>query len=426
MAIDPSAWGVVPGFHDVVGAWHPASEATVQAVLKAMGAYDGGPVEGPDSRPQRSASAVTTVRLDHPLPPLPEGELRLEDGGVLRVGGALPPDLPAGYHTLLPNDEAPRRFVVSPGRCPEPPGPPRWGWAAQLYAARSSSSWGIGDLADLAGLARWSARLGAGMVLANPLHAPLPGAIQEASPYYPSSRCFISPLYLRIEEIPGADTLPDLDGLAAAGRALNAVRLIDRNAAWELKSAALERIFDGFTGDPEFDVFVAERGPTLAGFARFCALVEMHGNNWRAWPDGLSHPDSPEVARFADSHEGGRRVAYHAWLQWHLDRQLAAADAELPLVSDMALGSSGGGADAWLWQDCMALGAAAGAPPDLFNLAGQDWGLPPWDPWKVRAAAYEPFIQTLRACFRRAGGLRLDHVMGLFRLYWVPAGCTPA
>lgn len=418
---EPGRWGVDLGFHDIFGTWREAPAATVEAILESMGATAG---PHPDDLPV----TVQTVRLDHPLPPVPPGMLHLEQGGDVAVAGDLPPGLPPGYHRLEPHEGPPISFVVSPGLCPVP-AERRWGWSVQLYATRSRRSWGMGDLGDLAQLTAWGAGLGAEVALLNPLHASHPGRHQEPSPYSPSSRCFANPLYLRVEDVPGAGSLPGLDQLAAAGRALNQADRIDRDAVWELKSQALEQIFErggGAEAAPAgFDAFLAERGPALQGFATFNALAERHGFPWQEWPQELRRPDSPAVAAFAASKEGGRRVRFHAWLQWLVDRQLAAVEGT-ELISDLAIGVDGGGSDSWLWQDAFSAGMRVGAPPDEFNTLGQDWGLPPWDPWRLRGMAYEPFIETVRAGLRRTSGLRFDHVMGLFRLYWVPLGATPA
>jgi 4-alpha-glucanotransferase len=149
--------------------------------------------------------------------------------------------------------------------------------------------------------------------------------------------------------------------------------------------------------------------------------VEDEGQDWRSWPEGLRHPDGADVVAYGRRHQ--HRVRFHQWLQWLLDLQLAAAStAGLDVMHDLAVGVDPGGADAWLWQDVFALDMAVGAPPDEFNTRGQDWGLPPFDPWRLRAAGYGPFVETIRAALRHAGGLRLDHVMGLFRLFWIPRG----
>lgn len=419
------AWGVEHGYHDAGGAWRPAPPETIAAIHDGMGAYGAG--DPPSEVPAR----VLTVRLDHPLPPLPPGVVETEDGATLRVDGRLPSDVPIGYHQLQPDGaDAVLSLIVSPGVCPA--GPTRqWGWAAQLYATRSHASWGHGDLADLARLTTWSAGRGAGMALVNPLHAAAPGPGQQPSPYCPSSRCFLSPLYLRVEDLPGASGLDGLEDLASAGRALNSERLIDRDRVWALKSEACERIFDRFMecrveGQGDLERFVTSGGPALQGFAAFNALAERHGAAWPAWPEELRRPDGAAVAAFTASAEGARRVRYHQWLQWHLDRQLQQAAQPLAVMTDLAIGVDAGGADAWLWQDCFALGVRVGAPPDRFNTAGQDWGVVPFDPWRLRAAAFEPFVRTLRAGLRHAGGLRVDHVMGLFRLWWIPEGAGPA
>ncbi len=370
-----------------------------------------------------------------------------EDGGGLegtgRLGGARRlskgdqvalADLPVGYHRFEPGQASggpgPLTIALCPPRCPPPPRERAWGWSVQLYAARSRRSWGAGDLADLRRLAAWSETNGAGYVLVNPLHAPAPGPNPAPSPYFPSSRCFLNPLYLRIEEVPGASQLPDLAELASKGRALNADRLIDRAAAWSLKSAALEQLFTRFEasgGDEGFTSFVSGRGEVLDHYTTFCALAELNGLPWQAWPQELRHPWAPAVARFAARPQAARRKRYHAWLQWLCDAQLArAASGACELVQDLAVGVDGGGADAWIWQGTFALDMRVGAPPDDFNPQGQDWGLPPWGPWELRAAGYEPYIATLRAAMAHAGGLRVDHVMGLFRLFWVPVGSEPS
>jgi 4-alpha-glucanotransferase len=270
-------------------------------------------------------------------------------------------------------------------------------------------------------LAQWSRDLHAGLLLINPLHASGPLLPQENSPYHPSSRRYRNPLYLRVEEVPGAERLgAKLAELAQAGRALNAKRLIDRNAVFHLKQESLRAIWTNFRSDIAFDQYCREEGAGLRTFAIYCALAERFGEDWRKWPGAYRHPGRPEVEQFAREHP--RDVAFHQWLQWLLDRQLAEASAVLPIVQDLSVGFGPEGADAWAWQDVLALSCSVGAPPDLFNTLGQVWMLPPFVPHKLRAARYEPFIQTLRCALRHAGGLRMDHVMGLFRLFWVPDG----
>jgi 4-alpha-glucanotransferase len=376
------------------------------------------------SGPAPEASGPIVHRRGQPLPAVePDAELVLEDGATLRLDRGFPADLPLGYHELRrAGGRGAARFIVAPPRCHLPPDLRTWGWAIQLYAVRSRQSWGIGDLADLRRLAEWSASArGAGVLVLNPLHAVLPLVPQEPSPYFPSSRRYRNPLYLRVEEVPGvADAGIDVGRLAAEGRALNAERRIDRDAVLRLKIAALETLWRRGSERPAFARYRAREGPGLEEFATFCALAERHRAGWRQWPADYRHPASPAVARFRAAEAD--RVGFHAWLQWVLDEQLARAGRGLRLVTDLAIGFDGEGADAWAWQDVLADDVTVGAPPDEFAQDGQDWGLPPFVPHRLCAAGYAPFIETVRANMRHAGGMRVDHVMGLFRLFWIPGG----
>jgi 4-alpha-glucanotransferase len=413
-------WGIDDGYEDALGVWRETPSATRLALLAAMGvdpARSGPPAEAP----------VRVLRAGQILPLTKPAELRLEDGTALRADAALPPDLPLGYHELCALDGgATVRVIVSPGRCYLPADWHTWGWAVQLYALRSAESWGMGDLGDLRRLAQWSAtELGAGILLINPLHAVTPVIPQQPSPYFPSSRRFRNVLYLRIEEVPGAAEVGiELEPLVAAGRALNRQRYIDRDAIFRLKMQALGQLWSRFSGDPAFDHYCHEQSDALREFAIFCTLAEHYSRGWQAWPAEYRHPDAPMVASFAA--ERADRVRFHQWLQWLLDAQLARAAAELPVMQDLPIGVDPNGADAWAWQDVLATEVTVGAPPDKYNTLGQDWGLPPFIPHKLRTAAYEPFRQTIRATLRHAGGLRIDHVMGLFRLYWIPQGMDPS
>jgi len=409
-------WAIDDGYFDALGVWRDTSPSTHRAIVAAMGA-------DPDAPPP-PAPSVRVVRAGATGAMPARGDLALEDGRRVVVERALPADLPLGYHTLR-GDRAATRLIVVPPRCHLPEPFRIWGWAAQLYAARSRQSWGIGDLADLRRLARWSARaLGARLILLNPLAAAAVSLPQQASPYYPSSRRFRNPLYVRIEEVPGAgDAAAELAPLATEGRAMNADRRIDRDRVFTLKMRALESLWQRFRGDDGFERFRAEC-TGLREYAIFCALTEHHRRAWPAWPAEHRRPDAAGVRAFAGAHAG--RVAFHEWLQWLLDRQLAAAGEELALMQDLPIGVDPDGADAWVWQDVLATGASVGAPPDRYIVGGQDWGLPPFVPHRLAAAGYEPFVQTVRAALRHAGGLRIDHVMGLFRLFWVPRGLTPA
>jgi 4-alpha-glucanotransferase len=382
------------------------------AVVATMGAID-----------DDDADAVAIVPAGGPLPA--PGEVVLEDGTSLGQLDALPNDVPFGYHSLRAANGTDRMLITGPGRCHLPAGLREWGWAVQLAATRSRRSWGIGDLSDLAALGRWSASVGAGFLAVSPLGAPNPGPEAEPSPYYPSTRRWGSPLHLDIDAVTGVERCGTaLDALRTEARALCHVRLIDRSAVHRIKVDALERVWANGTSRPEFDAWRADQGDALQRWATFVVLTERHGPGWQRWPEPLRRPDGVDVRRVAD--EEADRVAFHAWIQWSLDRQLADASAAIRRIADMPVGVDPGGFDAWDWQEQLALGASIGAPPDRFNTAGQDWGLPPFVPTRLRAARYRPFIETIRAQLRHAGGLRIDHVLGLFRLWWTPRGADPA
>jgi len=315
-----------------------------------------------------------------------------------------------------------------------------WGFAVQLYSLRSRQSWGHGDLGDLADLAAWSASdLGAGFVLINPLHAAEPLPPLSASPYLPMSRRFTSPLYLRIEDIPEYAMLTAgdrvrIDSLAAPLRARNATsELLDRDEVWRAKRAALEIIYRQPMSSQrraQFDSYRAREGQALADWALWCALAEIHGPDWRAWPQPLRSVRSAAVA--AERTRLAGQSDFHAWLQWLADGQLAAAQdtaraagMRIGIIRDLAVGCHPGGADAWAWQDVLVTGMSVGAPPDEFNQRGQDWNQPPWHPQRLAAQGYAPLAGLMGSGLRHAGGLRVDHVMGLLRLWWVPAGMSP-
>ncbi|MGH9137128.1 MAG: 4-alpha-glucanotransferase [Acidimicrobiales bacterium] len=419
----PDAWGIEPGYWDLTGTWHDTPQATRRALLAAMGGLPDVDDPPPRGRP------VWFVRHGDGPPLQRPAELVLEDGSMLSARASLPPDLPLGYHELRPSDGGPAsRLIVTPERCASAPDR-AFGWTIQLYAARSRSSWGIGDLADLATVGRWAAGHGASVVAASPFHAPQPFDRQGPSPYFASSRRWRSPLLLRLEDVDGWDLNDvELAALADHGRSLLAARAIDHDRVWALKRKALERVWAHVgwgRADHDFVAWREAQGSELHHYAVFCALAEHYRTGWRAWPPEHRRPELPAVARFARAHAD--RVSFHAWVQWLLDGQLgAAARAGAGLVTDLAVGTDPDGADAWVWQDVLAPGVRVGAPPDDFNADGQDWGLPAFVPWRLRSVGYAPFASLLRAAFRHGAGLRIDHVMGLFRLFWIPEGATPA
>jgi 4-alpha-glucanotransferase len=403
-------WGIDATWVDALDREHEVAPATVARMREVIGE----PPADLEDRAPIVARPGDALEVD-------QAQVVCEDGEVREIDGELPDDFPLGYHWLLTPEGRRRRLIVSPGRCWLPEGYRAWGWAVQLYATRSAASWGIGDLGDLRGVRRMAADQGAGFLLINPLHAVAPVPQQEASPYLPATRRFRNPIYLRVAEVPGADAADVAD---AAGRALNDGELIDRDAIWARKREVLHRIFLAHGGGAAFPRWREEQGPALQEWATWAAIADQHGADWHAWPAELRRPDGEGVAAFAEQHAPA--IAFHAWLQWALELQFAAATDGMTVIQDLPIGVSGGGADAWSWQDVLADGVSVGAPPDEFNAKGQDWGSPPLVPWRLRDADYEPFIQSIRATIAGAGGLRIDHVMGLFRLWWVPADGSAA
>ncbi len=395
------------------------------------------------------------------LRPLEERDL---DGARLARGAfTLPRDLAPGYYRfeLLSADgaaleHARLRLIVAPQRCYQPDafaGDGRvWGPAVQLYAVRSRRNWGIGDFSDLRTLIGTCAELRADILGVNPLHALYPHNPQHASPYSPSSRLFLNVLYIDVEALPEFTACERAQQLARSPELQHRLRTIrdagqvDYAGVADAKFAVLERLYEHFcqhelARDTErgraFRAFQREHGMPLYRHALFEALQEhfhrtdpeIHG--WRQWPEGYRDPESPEVAAFAAANH--HRVEFFQYLQWHADRQLAAAGRralelrlDVGLYGDLAVSVDRAGAEAWANQRLYAGGVSVGAPPDEFNLKGQDWGLPPWVPDALTESAYEPFIALLRANMRHTGALRIDHVMGLMRLFWIPEGMTPA
>lgn len=402
-------WGIESHYEDYAGTRRDVPPPALDAVLELVS-------EGrPEPDPQRTIVLGRGESFS-----LQAGQtLVLENGESLEEIDAA--DLPLGYHSILSESGDEERLIVSPGECYWPEGYRVWGWALQLYALRSSRSWGMGDLHDLRTFGEWAASVGARTALINPLHAVNPGLPQQASPYYPGSRCFRNPLYLCIEEIAGADgSLPELEHLSEAGRGLNDDPRIDRDAVYQLKMRALEFLWSRAKPGPAFEEFVTSSGPSLTHFATFMVLTERFGTPWSDWDEGYRRPDTPGALRVR--REETDRVRFHCWLQWLLDVQLGEASNDIDIVHDLAIGVDPTGADAWVWQDQLATGASVGAPPDDYNTGGQDWGVVGFHPWKLAEAGYDPLIRMIRSSMRHAGGMRFDHVMGLFRLYWIPQG----
>ncbi len=373
-------------------------------------------------------------------------EPRTVDGRVVgRATFVVPGDLPLGWHVIEaagPSAAARGVLVVTPDRLELPAGlhhKRAWGYMAQLYSVRSRRSWGIGDLADLADLGWLAAHeTGADFLLINPLHAAEPVAPMTPSPYLPSTRRFVNPIYVRPEAIPEAAYLSAADRSLVEWAAESVQPLdleagpIDRDAAWGAKRTALEVIHAHPLPEPrraQLEAFVEEQGQGLRTFALWCALAEKYGPE--TIPDELMDPGSPAVA--AQAEELADRVRFYTWLQWVADEQLAAAQRaareggmSIGIMHDLAVGVHAAGADVWSLGDVLARGASVGAPPDMYNQQGQDWSQPPWRPDELARAGYAPYRDMLRTVLRHAGAIRIDHVIGLFRLWWIPTGVAPA
>ncbi|MDH6194345.1 4-alpha-glucanotransferase [Mycobacterium frederiksbergense] len=473
-------YGVAAEFDDWTGHRTAVAESTLVAVLDALGVPAGTEQDRADALTahdrqywQRSLPPIVLgragqassfwVHVTHGDPA--EVTLSLEDGGVrtdLRqlennrppydlgdrwIGEAtfeLPADLPLGYHRLrlrVGEFDAETPVVVSPATLELPTrlGQRRaWGLAVQLYSVISQNSWGTGDLTDLTDLAVWSAaEHDAGFILVNPLHAAAPAAPMEPSPYLPTSRRFGNPLYLRVEAIPEYAAVRHRGRLRGLRTAVNqrAERhpTIDRDAAWQAKRSALEQVYRVVRSagrELAYAAYRTRQGRSLEDFAIWCALAEQYGNDWHAWPHELQHPASPAVAGFAAANP--QAVDFHRWLQWLLDDQLSSAQAtavqagmELGIMTDLAVGVDPDGADAWALQEVLTLGVTAGAPPDEFNQRGQDWSQPPWRPDRLVEQGYQPFRALVNMALRHSGGVRIDHIIGMFRLWWIPKGAAP-
>lgn len=438
-AIDPEPAGraelaELAGAHGVATEYRDGARRLVrvdpEVVVRVLGLLD---VDATTPHARRAALALArkraavgalpgtiAVRPDRPRPLPGPGVLVDETGAERAVDGEIPAGLEPGWYRLhLAEQEV--TVVVAPAALPPPER--GWGWMLQLYALHSRHSWGLGDLGDLGELVDWTGREhGARAVLLNPLHAVTPVPPVQPSPYTPSSRRFGTPLALRITDLPAYRRASD--AVRAEVDALRPVTTdrIEYDRIWAAKRSALELLWHS-EGRPAPD------GPAdLVEYATFCALAERYGARWSTWPAGLRHPDGPglEAAR----RELGPRVAFHAWVQERVQEQLAQVrdggrTVGVRLIHDLAVGVDPEGADAWALQDVLALGVDVGAPPDDFSRQGQNWGLPPWRPDRLDATGYAAYRDLLRALLRQADGLRIDHVAGLWRLWWVPPGESP-
>jgi 4-alpha-glucanotransferase len=400
-------------------------------------------------------------------PGLPIEETRIIGGRrYVRMTFPLPPELPLGYYDVKAwaqgggaGAESKFRLIVAPDRCYIPEsiqkGARLWGFALQLYGLRSERNWGIGDFQDLGTLADWAGKLGASVLGLNPLHALKNAKPYHVSPYSPNSRLFLNELYIDVEQVAECKTSPEVQKRLAdpAFRAqLEAVRgseFVEYNAVASAKRAVLDlcyRVFlrDNFEGnEPDlkpktargwfFHHYVQQEGEPLLQYALFQALederqfVQSRSVVWADWPEQYRSPASDAVAEFTRRHM--KRVRFFQYLQWLAADQMMTlvgkthdAGMSIGFYHDMALGSERYGADGWRFQRVLALKADCGAPPDAFAPEGQNWGLSPADPLRLRASGYEYFIEILRNNLRYGGAIRIDHVMALFRLFWIPRG----
>ncbi len=472
-----AAHGIEAVYHDIWGRRHEASDAALRALLGELGVpadsdadvgrelaathlrYWGRMAEPvvavqAESAPlalllrlaRRGAGERVAWRLQTESGEATDGEAevdalalreRSEAAGLAHESRtlAIPVALPAGYHRLeLRAGDATAAVLViaAPASCYRPPlladDARVWGWSVQLYGLRSSRNWGVGDFGDLLALIDLAALRGACAIGLNPLHARLAHDAGRASPYAPSSRLWLDALAIDVEaiedfaECDAARARVDASAFRARLAALREASLVDYEGVSRAKHAVLRELHAHFRSRHlahdtqrarEFRAFQAQAGDALRLHAGFEAMQETA-------PGASPAPEQDELPR---------RAEYYEYLQWQADRQLARAAARcrergmaIGLYLDLAVSVDRSGSDAWSFPGCFAASASVGAPPDDFNLSGQDWGLPPLLPQALRERGHEPFVLALRANMRHAGALRIDHVMGLMRLYWVPRG----
>ncbi|MDQ1472991.1 MAG: glycogen debranching enzyme [Bryobacterales bacterium] len=454
--------GIEERFLDAKGEIRVTTAETKKLLLAAMGfrvsdeteaAAELASIDRTDS--QRSLPPVHVVAVG--TTPLtiealvPVGwQIELEDG--TEMSGSAQSDIPYGYHRLRSDvDGAVSSLIVTPGRCWLPPaaeeGRQLWGVAAQLYLLRSDTNWGMGDFSDLCRLSELVQERGGDVVGLNPLHALFLDNPEQASPYSPENRLLLNVLNIDVEGVPELADSPETQLLMASEafqsrlEICRAASMVDYAAVANIKLQALRLLFECCKNSPDstrwqaFRAFREERGPSFQQSCLFEAIRQhfaaISGTlaDWHSWPADYRDPSSTVVARFAEEHAGA--VNLYAWMQWVADQQLeAAAEAtrgmEVGLYRDLAVGADPSGAAAWSNPAAVVSGAHVGAPPDIYNPAGQDWGLPPFHPRALRESGYQAFIELVRANMRHAGGLRIDHVMALQHLYWVPKGNSPS
>ncbi|MCL2470248.1 MAG: 4-alpha-glucanotransferase [Propionibacteriaceae bacterium] len=474
------SYGIATEFWDWKGHFREPSEETLIACLKALGVdvstegwVDNAFVEA-DERiwKQQLPDCVVVeenhvgtvhvhVRAGRPA----HVWVRMEDGATLSldqidnqepdrligdhwVGRAtfqLPVWAKPGYHQLfLESDDqsCQTSFIVTPSHV-DIPGTGAgsvWGLMAQLYSVYGENSWGLGDFSDLADLAVWAKTgHGADFVLINPTHASQVIAPMEPSPYFPATRRFTNPIYIRPEVIEEYAAASDEvrsrveQSRHQAYTMAQASTDIPRDAVWRAKKDCLNAIFQvGLrpSRQMEFQAFIDRQGVSLSRYAVWCALTETYGQRWRDWPKPYQTPDSPAVEEFATRHSTA--ITFYMWLQWIASLQARQAQAtatnvgmSIGVMSDLAVGVDPDGEETWAMPGLFASGVCVGAPPDEYNQAGQDWRQPPWRPDRLRQSGYAPLRAMFSSMLSNSGALRIDHILGLFRVWWIPDGMTP-
>ncbi|MEH2482902.1 4-alpha-glucanotransferase [Nitrobacteraceae bacterium AZCC 2146] len=429
--------GIQTGFHDGQGHWHTTDAGALQIILAAM------PMRTPHrflERPVvvRVGEACRTVLTEAATFPLRwkilSGVKVIAEGTTGERGIDWPADLPLGMHRLhltdasLFSEEAP--FIVAPAKAFRGEFDRSWILAVQLYGVRSARNWGIGDFTDLQSLIAMAASIGAGGVGLNPLHALFDDRPAECSPYSPNSRLFLNPLYIDVEQLPEFAANDSGDALEE----LRSGTFVDYVAVAAAKSAALRAAFEEFYANPKsprqkaFAAFRAERAPLLTRFACFEVLRHKFQTAWWDWPEQWQHPDDIQCEELRAGPDG-KEVAYIEYVQWNADLQLKACHdltaklgMSVGLYLDVAVGVQSGGFDAWNEQIAISRHLSIGAPPDALQPAGQNWGLAGFNGAGLEMQSFAPFKEMLRASMRYAGAVRLDHVLGLNRLYVVPHG----
>jgi 4-alpha-glucanotransferase len=435
--------GVQAKFIDALGKLRVTAPAALKSILDALPEKRvyrliSGPLvvrSGGDARTELAAAAGLPLRWK-----ITQGSKVFAEGETHEPAISWPAGLPLGYHRLTLTDatgmveEAP--LIATPERAFTGDFARGWLLAVQLYSIRSARNWGIGDFTDLADLVRLANQFGADGVGLNPLHALFDDRPTDCSPYSPNSRLFLNPLYIDVEKIPefSADRLPEARETAVRLREGDRVPYAD---VARLKWRGLRAAFDAFVATAsdarrqEFAAFRAERGPLLPRFACFEVLRHRFTGPWWEWPQEWRQPDETKCAELRNGPDQ-REVEFVEFVQWTADQQLHAAKAlagqlgmKVGLYLDVAVGVQSNGFDAWNEQVAISRHLAVGAPPDVLNTVGQDWGLAGFNAGGLEAQSFAPFAEMLAASMRHAGAIRLDHVLGLKRLYLVPRGFKP-